>query len=524
MLIIVKNNYEFFYDIESITQIFTLRDEIKYLNIEDIMNGKLINVLRTQKQSKNLICILKSDSNKAWAYAYYTENMDDFLNIFDSVSTIDDFREKKGYYEDTSIEGLDFDKIKKISKHILRRTIYRAIKAVIDKNVPWGILTGIRPTKRVYSMFKEGLTQQQVLDILKKDFFVSNEKAGIICKIAEIQKKMLEGINPKSVSLYVHIPFCPTRCVYCSFASLPILEHKNIVDAYVDSLIKEIKFVGDWCYENNILVTSIYVGGGTPTSLDNNRLNRILEQLKTSIDFRSIKEFTVEAGRPDTIDRQKLETLFMYGVDRISINPQTMNDITLKVIGRNHTSKDIEEKYKLAREIGFKTINMDIIAGLPGENISMLNNTIEKITAMKPDNLTVHNMAIKRASRLNYEFDDYEIKKENEIQEMINAAGKAAFDMKMKPYYLYRQKHMIGNMENTGYAIEGHECYYNIVMMEEKQNIIGVGAGAISKFIDFKTYKLERVFNVKGVYDYISRIDEMLQRKKDKFNIIQSNI
>lgn len=524
MLIIAKNNCDFFYDIESIVQIFTLRDEIKYLDIENIIKGEVAVDFAVENQAKSLICILESNSERVWAYSYYTEHAAEFINIISGIGKIEDFKNINGYYEEACITDLDVEEIKRISKHTLKRAMYRAIESVINKNVPWGILTGIRPTKRAYSMLQEGFTQQQVLDIMKKDFFVSNEKAEAICKIAEIQKTQLKGLKQNSVSLYVHIPFCPTRCVYCSFASLPILEHKNIVDSYIAALKKEIKFVGEWCTENSISVTSIYIGGGTPTALDNGRLNQLLDQLKESIDFNDIKEFTVEAGRPDTIDKQKLETLFQNGVDRISINPQTMNDVTLKIIGRNHTSKDIEEKFKLAREVGFKTINMDIIAGLPGEDVSMLMNTIEKITAMKPDNLTVHNMAIKRASRLNYEFDDYEIKKENEIQEMINIADKAAFAMGMKPYYLYRQKHMIGNMENTGYAIEGHECFYNIVMMEEKQNIIAVGAGAISKFIDFKTDKLERVFNVKGVYDYISRIDEMLQRKKDKFNIIQKNI
>jgi oxygen-independent coproporphyrinogen-3 oxidase len=316
-----------------------------------------------------------------------------------------------------------------------------------------------------------------------------------------------------SISLYIGIPFFPTRCLYCSFSSSTIGQYKKVVDLYVETLLKEIKHTGALIKDSNFYIESIYIGGGTPTSLKANQLSRLLEGIEEYLDLADLKEYTVEAGRPDTIDVDKLKAIKGSLVSRISINPQTMNSVTLEKIGRKHSPEDIVKAFYMARDLGFDNINMDIICGLPGEDVAMFKETLEKIKPMEPDSLTVHTMSIKRASRLTEEKENYNLETQyRQVSEMVDMAGEYAKKMGLAPYYLYRQKNILGNLENVGYSRKNKECLYNIQIMEERQSVFACGAGAASKFV-FPHNRIERAFNVKTVEQYIGRIDEMIERK-----------
>ena len=340
--------------------------------------------------------------------------------------------------------------------------------------------------------------------------------------VAKKERTILEDIDYKNgYSLYIGIPFCPTTCLYCSFTSYSLAAYKSKVDIYIDALFKEMEYVSEAMKGRRL--DTIYFGGGTPTTLSDEQLDRVLTKLEQLFDVENAIELTVEAGRPDSITREKLKVLRKHNVDRISINPQTMNQETLDLIGRRHTVLQIKEAFKMAREEGFDNINMDMILGLPGENIDMVKNTLEQIKELSPESLTVHSLAIKRAAALNVWRDKYsDLSIENSAQ-MVDMAADYAARMDMEPYYMYRQKNMAGNYENVGYSISGKECIYNVLIMEEKQTIIACGAGASSKIVfhnesdNEHSVRIERVENVKDVTNYIERIDEMIDRKKRFF-------
>ena len=313
-------------------------------------------------------------------------------------------------------------------------------------------------------------------------------------------------------SLYIGIPFCPTTCLYCSFTSYPIAGYRKVVEDYIDCVIKEMEYVSEK-YKHKIL-DSVYIGGGTPTTLEAGQLDRMISRLKELFDFSTVKEFTVEAGRADSITREKLKVLKKHGVSRISINPQTMKQETLQIIGRRHTVEQVIEAYKMAREIGFDNINMDLILGLPDEMEEDVANTIEKVVELAPDSLTVHSLAIKRASKLNQWITEHGVKTLRNTDKTMEIAAEGAKRLNMQPYYLYRQKNMSGNFENVGYAREGKYGLYNILIMEEKQTIVALGAGSITKVV-YPDERIERCDNVKDVTLYIEKIDEMIERKKN---------
>jgi coproporphyrinogen dehydrogenase HemZ len=402
--------------------------------------------------------------------------------------------------------------ILKSRKILVGAVIYDVLSKAAGKQLPYGALTGVRPVKLAMSCLKDGLDKEGTIRMLVRATGMSREKAGLLYDVAEAEMPYIET-DPKSVHLYIGIPFCTSRCLYCSFVSYATAGLRSIIPGYIDALEKEIRFAGEMVKTNALAVRSAYIGGGTPTALDEYSLNKVLELVNQTFDLRNT-EFTVEAGRPDTITEEKLKILKNNYITRISINPQTMNNETLRTIGRNHTSEDITVKYMMAREMGFGNINMDIIAGLPGEDETMFAYTLEKIEEMAPDSLTVHTMAVKRASRLHENAGMFRLAPDNVTEAMTEMAGRSARIMGMRPYYLYRQKNILANLENTGYAKPGYECIYNINTMEEYQTIIAMGAGAISKFISQDGKKIERACNVKEVAQYISRIDEMLERKK----------
>ena len=394
----------------------------------------------------------------------------------------------------------------------LKHLIYSVMSKYTGKVLPWGNLTGIRPTKIAYGLLEEGKTEDEVISYMEKVYDCTKEKAELSIDIANRERKLLSTLHYENgYSLYLGIPFCPTTCLYCSFTSYPIGLWKKRVDEYLTAMEKEIDFVSE-IYKKKILDT-VYIGGGTPTTLEPDELRRLLSYIKNKFDFSTVQEFTVEAGRADSITGEKLEVLKEFGVTRISVNPQTMKEETLKIIGRRHTVEQVKEAFKLAKEVGFPNINMDLILGLPGETQEDVMHTMEEVKKLAPDSLTVHSLAIKRASKLNQWIEEHGIETLNNTEETMEIASKAAMEMNMKPYYLYRQKNMSGNLENVGYATEGNFGIYNILIMEEKQTIVAIGAGTITKRV-FSDGRIERVDSVKDVGLYIEKIDEMIERKR----------
>ena len=399
------------------------------------------------------------------------------------------------------------------AKNKIKRRLYALLLMRTGKALPWGSLTGIRPTKIALTKLDEGMAEDEIARYMKKAYYASDEKIDLSIDIAKREKSLLSGIDyQKGYSLYIGIPFCPTTCLYCSFTSYPIDRWKDRTDLYLDTLFRELDYVAQ--EKQGCPLDTIYVGGGTPTSLSPKELDRLLEKVKGAFDLSAVSELTVEAGRPDIITREKLWVLKKHGVTRISINPQTMKQETLDLIGRRHTVEDVKETFLMAREEGFDNINMDLIIGLPQEELEDVRATMEAVKALGPDSLTVHSLAIKRAARLNTMKEVYKDLKITNSQEMIDLTAKYARDIGMEPYYLYRQKNMAGNFENVGYALPGKACIYNILIMEEKQTIIGCGAGTTTKQVIPGENRIERVENVKNVEQYIERIDEMIQRKK----------
>lgn len=401
---------------------------------------------------------------------------------------------------------------KKLIRNRLKRELYDIFSKLTGKILPWGTMTGIRPVKIPTHLMEQGYDDDYITAHLEKEYYISPRKAKLSLQVAHTEQKLLSEIDYENgCSLYVGIPFCPTTCLYCSFTSYPLSMWKNRVDEYIDALLKELAFLAE--YLKGTKLNSVYIGGGTPTTLLPYQLDRLITFIEENFDLSIMKEFTVEAGRPDSIDRDKLMTLRKHNIGRISINPQTMNRKTLDLIGRRHTVEQINETFALARECGFDNINMDIIVGLPGENKADVENTLSQIGKLNPDSLTVHSLAIKRAARLNImkeQYADYHIENTDEI---INMTYDFAIEQGMMPYYLYRQKNMAGNFENVGYAKEGKAGVYNILIMEEKQSIYAAGANAQSKIVFRNPDRIERIENVKNVEEYIERTDEMISRK-----------
>ncbi|SDK55853.1 coproporphyrinogen dehydrogenase HemZ [Natronincola ferrireducens] len=434
-----------------------------------------------------------------------------------TVITEGNFRGKKQKIETSFLLENNILDTRKKAKQAIKSSMFQLLTKEKDKNLPWGFLTGIRPTKIVHELMEKDLSDEEILGVLTEEYFIVEEKALLLLGIAKTEHQYVYPIDENKVSLYISIPFCPTRCVYCSFPSNPLNKFEEYVPQYVEALCQEIVGVGEMLSKMGKEVETLYIGGGTPTTLKVEEFFQLFHTIFASFDLKNLKEFTVEAGRPDTIDKKKLVFLKNSGVTRISINPQTMNDCTLQKIGRKHSAKEIVEAYQLAKDVGFENINMDIIIGLPGENPDMVCHTMEEIKKLSPNNLTVHTLAIKNASKLKE--DQYHTKiEEDHIMKMLEITAEYAREMGLKPYYMYRQKHMVGNLENIGYAKPGYECIYNIQIMEEKQTIIAMGAGAVSKIVFPKENRLERVPNVKNLEQYLNRAEEMIERKKKPLN------
>ena len=399
------------------------------------------------------------------------------------------------------------------TKNVIKKLFYQMLVGRTGHELPWGSLTGIRPTKIALSRLEDGWKEDDIRRFMKETYMTSDEKINLSVEIAAREKRLMEPINYDSgYSLYVGIPFCPTTCLYCSFTSYPISKWKGRTGLYLEALFKELEYTAEKMKGRPL--DTIYFGGGTPTSLPAEDIDAILCKLEQLFDTKNVLEFTVEAGRPDSITEEKLKVLASHGISRISINPQTMNQKTLDLIGRRHTVENVKEKFHMARALGFDNINMDLIMGLPGEDLDDVKHTLEEIEALKPDSLTVHSLAIKRAARLNMFKEEYADLKISNTPEMIALSEACARRMGMEPYYLYRQKNMAGNFENVGYSLPGKACLYNILIMEELATIVACGAGTTTKVVFPSENRRERCENVKEVEQYISRIDEMIGRKE----------
>lgn len=378
---------------------------------------------------------------------------------------------------------------------------------------PWGILTGIRPSKIATKLLLEGMSDAEAAEYFVREYGTTADKAQLAVRVAMAEMPVRESMYKDGVSIYIGIPFCPTRCLYCSFVTCGTRQAAKLIGQYTEMLKREISHTARILEQKGARIETVYIGGGTPTTLSAELLDELITHIYSEFGLKDCREFTVEAGRPDTVTREKLEVLKKHKVSRISINPQSMNGETLKLIGRAHTPEQIREAVALARECGFDNINMDVIAGLPGESIEMFKKTLYEVEEMSPENTTVHVMSIKRSSRLHEYLEEYQLPKGETVSGMVDFAYDFLSSVGKHPYYMYRQKNQLGNLENVGYAKDGFDNLYNIYIMEEIQSIISLGCGGVTKTVDRSIDRIERIFNVKEPKDYIERIEEMLERK-----------
>ena len=487
-------------------------------------------------------------------------------------TTVSQNQENDAVEEKMTLGGsvlVDFADRKK-TKNELKQQLYYLLTLYAGKTLPWGTLTGIRPTKIPMELLEEGKSEDEIRSYMKETYFASDEKIELSLAVAKRELELLSRIDYENgYSLYVGIPFCPSTCLYCSFTSYPLAKWANRMDEYLDALEKEIAFTAEACKHK--VLNSVYIGGGTPTTLSAEQMDRLLtmigsyfriadgqgrmiyadehmnevdaaDETQNSMDEAGFEngstdaeanatgsdhengktrrqtqllEFTVEAGRPDSITREKLEVIHKHNISRISINPQTMKEETLRLIGRQHTVQQTIDSFKLAREVGFDNINMDLIVGLPEETIEDVRETMRQLEELDPDNITVHSLAIKRAARLRMQKEQYENLHIENTAQTIDLTAECCHEMGLEPYYLYRQKNMAGNFENVGYAKPGKAGVYNILIMEEKQTIMALGAGATTKVVFEDGKRIERVGNVKDITNYLDRVDEMVERKRE---------
>ena len=484
------DGHGYFYDIQTIAQIF-------------YPNERFIRVENTGMTGLTAVSALTPGGCRGALY----------LNGCPQQESIMPLPEDTGDIEDSVTHMPVADNVSR-TQEIRRRlmiALFLAIKAYTGINPPWGALTGIRPSKMARLLLESGYTKDDVIDLMERNYLSRRDKIALAADVAAAEKAILESQPENAFCLYVGIPFCPSRCLYCSFASYPAGKDPELPDLYLEALEKELLAIRN--LTKGLSISAVYIGGGTPTALNEKQLDGLLALIKRL--FGGPREFAVEAGRPDTLNVRKLRLLKEYGVNRLSINPQSMNDDTLKCIGRSHSVRDFLESYSLARAEGFDNINTDIILGLPGETPDNVTETMNRLLAVKPENVTVHILTIKRASLLREALKDYPMAGVDALEEMIDISRRMCRESGMRPYYMYRQKNMLGNFENVGYSLPGRQSLYNVLIMEEARPIWAAGAGAVTKLVYGD--RIERVFNVKSINDYISRTDEMIKRKEEKY-------
>lgn len=402
------------------------------------------------------------------------------------------------------------------TEYALCRLLYETLQDMTGYTPPWGLLTGIRPVRKVIQLLDCGFTPEEACQQLQSRFLISDEKMKLACDTALIQQPILPH-NAKEIGLYISIPFCPTRCSYCSFVSHSMDTAQQLIPDYVTYLCKEIAIIGELIRKYDLSVQSVYIGGGTPTSVTAAQLRQIMEAVRTHVDISGAREYTVEAGRADTITEGKLLVIRDMGATRISVNPQTLQDSVLEAIGRRHTAQQAVDAFYLARKLGFDDINMDLIAGLPTDTYEGFSDTLERVIALDPDSITVHTLTLKRAA---------DLYGSNEVQQYETVSGMAKLSAELlpakgfRPYYMYRQKNTVGNLENVGYAKAGKENLYNILIMDETQTILGAGCAASTKLVE-PNGKITRVHNYKFPYEYIGRFEKLMEKKTVIEEILQ---
>ena len=476
------DNHSFHYEMENLVRLFFPNDKI--------------NVTNEIPQEKEIPYIITSMT------------VDDTTTKVKAQVTTENFSETSEKTVEPSSETFE-----KNAERTMAVCLYELLCKLTGRTQPWGILTGVRPIK-LFRRLSAEYGEDSAKDYFENKLLVSNEKTELSAITEKYEQKILALSQPRSFSLYVSIPFCPTRCSYCSFVSQSIEKAKKLIEPYFELLCKEIEYTAQLAKECNLRLESVYVGGGTPTTLNAEQLKILIQTINSNFDMKTCREFTVEAGRPDTIDREKLISIYEGGVDRISINPQTLNDSVLEVIGRKHTAAQTIDAFNLAREVGFKHINMDLIAGLPTDTVESFNDTLDKIIDLNPESVTVHTLAMKRSSRLTGQGTELETGKEVPAAKMLRQCEKQLTANEYHPYYLYRQSRMEGNLENVGWSKDGYDGIYNVYVMDETHTILGCGAGAVTKLKKPQSEELTRIFNYKYPYEYINGFDEMLNRKK----------
>lgn len=409
---------------------------------------------------------------------------------------------------ETAVKKLTDDDNELVSAQLL----YKLLCDFTGLTQPWGILTGVRPVKLLRRLAEES-SEEQAVKKFEKDFFVSNEKIALSRETEHNERKILELSKPESFSLYVGIPFCPSRCSYCSFVMASIERAEKLIEPYTKLLCEEIKRTAEIANKLGLRLETVYFGGGTPTTLSAEQLDTVLRTVNKSFDMSTCREFTVEAGRPDTIDIAKLFALKENKVDRISINPQTINDEVLKTIGRKHTAQQFFDAFELARKCGFDNINTDLIAGLPTDTPESFKNSLDSIVRLNAECITVHTLCMKRASRLTTEGVTLDLQQARDAREMLAYTQNILGQNEYIPYYMYRQSRMVGNLENVGWSKRGFESLYNVYVMDETHTILACGSGGVTKLKRNNPDYLERIFNFKYPYEYIDRFDELIQRK-----------
>ena len=468
-MIVYIDNHKFAYEMENLVRLFLPNEKI---------------------------CIsTDSPGSMITSYIFTSMNINEQIgnaHIYVRVRT-DDF-------DETSVKDIiiDVDDFEKKAERTMAICLYGLLCKLTGKTKPWGILTGVRPIK-LFRRLSDEYGTLYAEDYFKKELLVSDEKVRLSSWTEKNEREILALSKPESVSIYISVPFCPSRCSYCSF---------------IDLLCKEIVMTAEIMRDKRLVPESIYIGGGTPTILSAEQLRQLIETVKNNFDMSVCREFTVEAGRPDTIDSEKLSVIYEGGVDRISINPQTLNDSVLEVIGRKHTAQQMYDAFKLARTAGFKNINTDLIAGLPTDTADSFSKTLDGILTLSPESITVHTLALKRSSRLNLEGHNVNTDNSRAAAKMISICMKKLPQAGYEPYYLYRQSKTEGSLENTGWAKKGFEGKYNVFVMDETHTVIGCGAGAVTKLKDPVGNSLTRIFNYKYPYEYISGFEEILKRKE----------
>lgn len=409
---------------------------------------------------------------------------------------------------ETAVKKLTDDDNELVSAQLL----YKLLCDFTGLTQPWGILTGVRPIKLLRRLAEES-NEEQAVKKFENDFFVSNEKIALSRETEHNERKILELSKPESFSLYVGIPFCPSRCSYCSFVMASIERAEKLIEPYTKLLCEEIKRTAEIANKLGLRLETVYFGGGTPTTLSAEQLDTVLGTVNKSFDMSTCREFTVEAGRPDTIDIAKLFALKENKVDRISINPQTTNDEVLKTIGRKHTAQQFFDAFELARKCGFDNINTDLIAGLPTDTPESFKSSLDSIVRLNAECITVHTLCMKRASRLTTEGVTLDLQQARDAREMLAYTQNILGQNEYIPYYMYRQSRMVGNLENVGWSKKGFESLYNVYVMDETHTILACGSGGVTKLKRNNPDYLERIFNFKYPYEYIDRFDELIQRK-----------